>query len=207
MENLKTKLEDISDKHVDWAKVGWRIRTLSEKNGIPFTEIAQLLNVDRSTISRYVIEKYSEHFSIEQISRVADAYHVRLEYLLAIDDNPYRRPHKRRSRKHQSEEQQLSLFSMIPDDDQKEPCNGRRTYSQDEATFFMSSMRTQGRKGLKMPRINLAFSPENYDYISIMSQSLGKSLTEFVNEIIAGNIVRNQSLYDRIRNDSQNIAY
>lgn len=43
---------------------------------------------------------------------------------------------------------------------------------------------TQGRKGEKLKRINLAFDDVNYEYVRIESRRRGKNITEFVNEII-----------------------
>lgn len=43
---------------------------------------------------------------------------------------------------------------------------------------------TQGRKGHKAPRINMAFSPENHEWIKTRSRQLGMSATEFVNTIL-----------------------
>lgn len=43
---------------------------------------------------------------------------------------------------------------------------------------------TQGRKGHKLKRINMAFSDVNHEYIKMESRRRGISATEFVNEII-----------------------
>lgn len=43
---------------------------------------------------------------------------------------------------------------------------------------------TQGKKGHKAPRINMAFSPENHEWIKKRSRQLGISATEFVNAIL-----------------------
>lgn len=47
------------------------------------------------------------------------------------------------------------------------------------------SKRTQGKKGEKLPRMNMAFSPENYDHIQLMGRLVGCSATEYVNRLIA----------------------
>lgn len=47
-----------------------------------------------------------------------------------------------------------------------------------------TALNTQGRKGMKAPRINMAFTPENYDYIRVMSGIRGESMTNFVNYVI-----------------------
>lgn len=43
---------------------------------------------------------------------------------------------------------------------------------------------TQGKKGEKLKRINLAFDDENYEYIRLESRRRGRSITAFVNAII-----------------------
>lgn len=43
---------------------------------------------------------------------------------------------------------------------------------------------TQGRKGEKLKRINLAFTDENYEYVRLESRRRGKNITEFVNGIL-----------------------
>lgn len=43
---------------------------------------------------------------------------------------------------------------------------------------------TQGRKGQKLKRINMAFSDVNYEFITLQSRKMGVSATAFVNYII-----------------------
>lgn len=57
----------------------------------------------------------------------------------------------------------------------------RRAYSPQEAAELMETLKTAGRKGLKLPRMNMAFTPSNYQYIEIMSKAAGYNLTQFVN--------------------------
>lgn len=45
--------------------------------------------------------------------------------------------------------------------------------------------KTQGRKGQKLPRINMAFSQDNLEYLQIISSMEGISMTEYVNRLIA----------------------
>lgn len=60
----------------------------------------------------------------------------------------------------------------------------RKTYTEKEALEAQENLKTSGRKGVALPRINLAFTPSNYDYIKTMAAMHGVSLTEFVNSII-----------------------
>lgn len=43
---------------------------------------------------------------------------------------------------------------------------------------------TQGKKGAKMPRINMAFTPSNLDFIRTMAAIRGQSMTQYVNSLI-----------------------
>lgn len=56
--------------------------------------------------------------------------------------------------------------------------------SPQEKAARMSSMRTQGRKGLKAIRINMAFSPENHAFIQVMARATGKTMTGALNEML-----------------------
>jgi uncharacterized protein (DUF1778 family) len=59
------------------------------------------------------------------------------------------------------------------------------TASPKEAAERAEQLRTQGRKGCKATRINMAFTPENHEFIKIMAKASGKTMTEFTNLVIA----------------------
>ena len=59
------------------------------------------------------------------------------------------------------------------------------TASPQEAAERAAQLKTQGRKGCKAIRINMAFTPENHQFIKIMSKASGKSMTEFTNLVIS----------------------
>jgi len=59
------------------------------------------------------------------------------------------------------------------------------TASPQEAAERKEKMQTQGRKGVRSERINMAFSDSNYQFIKIMAKATGKTMTEFTNAIIA----------------------
>ena len=73
----------------------------------------------------------------------------------------------------------------------------RKTYSDQEIEDLQNSLQTAGRKGAKLPRINMAFSKKNYDYINTMSKAAGMNLTEFVNKIVDGHREEHADLYSR----------
>ena len=60
----------------------------------------------------------------------------------------------------------------------------------------MQAMKTQGRKGLKLPRINMAFTPDNYNYLKVMSRARGETLTEFCNFVLTQSLNVNRDLYE-----------
>lgn len=77
------------------------------------------------------------------------------------------------------------------------PQKKRRTYTAQEAAEIIESGRTSGRKGLKLPRINLAFTPDNYEYVSIMARVRGESLTDFVNAVLRKHREDHGDTYER----------
>lgn len=73
----------------------------------------------------------------------------------------------------------------------------RKTYSEQEAAELLMELKTSGRKGLKLPRINLAFAPDTYKYIQIMSRVRGESMTDFVNLALRQHMEEHRDLYDK----------
>ena len=71
----------------------------------------------------------------------------------------------------------------------------RKGYTEEEKAAYKQAGKTQGRPGCKMERINLAFTPDNYEYVKTMATVRGQSMTEFVNHIIAANMEENAALY------------
>lgn len=57
--------------------------------------------------------------------------------------------------------------------------------------------RTQGRKGCKMHRFNMAFSPKAYDFITCMARVRGQTITSFVNELIEKTVDDNAEVYQK----------
>ena len=74
-----------------------------------------------------------------------------------------------------------SVYSTINDATQG---NERKTYTAEEALQFMNYRKTSGRKGVKLHRINMGFSPANLNFIRIMSRVRGQNMTDFVNDML-----------------------
>jgi hypothetical protein len=70
-----------------------------------------------------------------------------------------------------------------------------RPYTEAEKLAYKQAGKTQGRPGLKLERINLAFTPDNYEYVKTMASVRGQSMTEFVNHIIAQSMEENAALF------------
>lgn len=63
--------------------------------------------------------------------------------------------------------------------------NGQQTTaSAGEQAARMDQLRTQGRKGCKALRINMAFTPENHRYLKTQARKSGMTITELCNKII-----------------------
>ena len=58
---------------------------------------------------------------------------------------------------------------------------------------------TQGRKGYKAIRINMAFSPEVYEYIKTMARVRGENVTEFTNFVFSQSMEKNADLYNQAK--------
>ena len=58
------------------------------------------------------------------------------------------------------------------------------TASPEELTARRAALQTQGRKGCKAIRINMAFTPENHEFIRVMAKASGHTMTEFTNLVI-----------------------
>lgn len=59
--------------------------------------------------------------------------------------------------------------------------------------------RTQGRKGLKMPRMNMSFTPSNMEYLKIMAGISGITVTRYVNNIIEQDAATNAERYQKAK--------
>lgn len=73
----------------------------------------------------------------------------------------------------------------------------RQTYTEEETQELLMTMKTVGHKGVKLPRINVAFAPDVYNYITIMAQVRGQTTTQFINHILRQNMETNREIYER----------
>lgn len=82
----------------------------------------------------------------------------------------------------------------------------RKTYTPEELQAIEATGATRGRKGASLPRINMAFSPEVYDYLRIMSRGLGMTYTDFVNHVLKDHMEKNQAAYKEIIDMQERLA-
>lgn len=71
--------------------------------------------------------------------------------------------------------------------------------TQQEAAERAAALRTQGRKGCKAIRINMAFTPENHEFIKTMARISGKTMTEFANLCIEKYREEHPDLYEQAK--------
>ena len=65
------------------------------------------------------------------------------------------------------------------------PKGQQDTASPEEQAERRENLKTQGRKGCKTVRINMAFTDSNHAFIKTMAKASGKTMTEFTNLVIA----------------------
>lgn len=63
----------------------------------------------------------------------------------------------------------------------------------------------QTGKAAKQQRINMAFTPENLDYMRTMAGLKGISITRFVNDLIEKDREKNSTAYTAVRNLSEQL--
>lgn len=75
----------------------------------------------------------------------------------------------------------------------------RKTYTDEEKAEYLNTMQTSGRKGVKLKRINFAFRPDIYNYVTIMSRVKGQSLAMFVNDCLQQHMEAHEDIYQQVQ--------
>lgn len=75
---------------------------------------------------------------------------------------------------------------------QKKP---RRRATEEEVQEALLTMNTRGRGGAKLPRINMAFAADVYDYIRVMAPANGRTMGAFVNDVLRLSMKNNMEMY------------
>lgn len=72
-------------------------------------------------------------------------------------------------------------------------------YTMQEQIEAAEARRTQGRKGLKMPKMNMSFTPSNMEYLRVMAGVNGMTVTRFMNYIIEQHAAANAERYKKAK--------
>ena len=59
-----------------------------------------------------------------------------------------------------------------------------KIYTEEEKQAYLKQGKSSGRRGIKLPRINLAFTSDNYEYVQTMARATGQTMTAFVNQVL-----------------------
>ena len=90
--------------------------------------------------------------------------------------------------------EQLAQYKAIVDSIEK-----LRSLTEAEKEKRAKTMRTQGRKGCKIQRVNMAFSADNYDFLRTVSKLKGDSITNFVNFIVDKYREEHSDIYEQAK--------
>lgn len=71
--------------------------------------------------------------------------------------------------------------------------------SPEEQERRLKYMKTQGKKGCHAMRMNMAFQPDNYQYIKVMSRITGMTHTQYVNYVLEQYRLQNGEVYDKAK--------
>ena len=75
----------------------------------------------------------------------------------------------------------------------------RTVYTEQEKQEHMNAHKTQGRPGIKIARLNLAISPEMFEYVRIMSRVRGEAMGNFIDRALREDMERYKDLYQEAR--------
>ena len=91
--------------------------------------------------------------------------------------------------------------------DAQEVQNPRTPYTAEKAQEMREAGTTQGRKGCKAVRINMAFAPDIYEYIRTMARLRGESVTAFTNFVFRQSMEYNAELYEQAKQFTKDFKY
>lgn len=90
----------------------------------------------------------------------------------------------------------LAFISVDSDSNTQKVQDARDTQ---EVQYVQETHPTQGKKGKKLPRINMAFSPENLEYLQLISRLEGISITQYVNNLVAKDRADKSDIVDKAK--------
>ena len=75
----------------------------------------------------------------------------------------------------------------------------QKTFEEQKALEAQEALATRGMKGVKLPRINMAFTPSNLDFIRVMAAIRGQTMTQYVNAIVERERLENGDAYQKAK--------
>lgn len=91
--------------------------------------------------------------------------------------------------------QQIDQATAQPQKKQKT----HKTYTEEQQEALRAAGLTQGRRGVKMRRINMAFDDDIHEYIQTMARVRGETLTAFTNAVFRKSMEDNAELYEKAK--------
>lgn len=76
----------------------------------------------------------------------------------------------------------------------------RREPSEEEKAELLQGLHTKGFKGVRLPRVNVGFTADNYEYITVMCNAAGMTATEFINKLIESHKEAHADTYQKAAN-------
>ncbi len=97
----------------------------------------------------------------------------------------------------QMQEAQEEPIEQEEQETQEKQRKPRKRYTQEEAQALLEEGRNaRGLGGVKAKRINMAFTPANHDFLTVLSRMSGMTITDFANKIIDKARTEYKDLYD-----------
>lgn len=97
------------------------------------------------------------------------------------------------------------LSAMTQATQEKGTRKPRKTYTEEQAAEYIENLNTRGRKGLKMPRINVALRPDLLDYLKTISEGCGYNMTEYINLLLEADKKKNESLLKKVKSNREKL--
>lgn len=170
------------------------LNKLREAAGLSIEQVAKKLNTGESVVSLWETGDY--HIPAKYMFTLCEIYNCTLEELVKAAKGTSQEESP------QGESPEASVIEETVSEPMPMPSQIKRRsrdeeYTAEEIQLAREQGKTQGRKGMKALRINIAFEPVVHDYVVNMSQASGMSMTDFVNYILRKSIAANQELYER----------
>ena len=101
----------------------------------------------------------------------------------------------------------MAAVTQATQDTQEEPKTRkpRKTYTRKQTDQLLENMTTRGRKGVKLPRINVALRPDLLEYLKTISQSCGLDMTQYINLLLEADKKKNEALVRKVKSNRKMI--